>query len=90
MRAEAGGIKWDALRKRLVRARTIAPLFRTAEFTQDFESVVQQVLHAALEEQSGQTLPQTGSVADTIPAAPKTKSKKKTKKTKKKSKKKGK
>jgi hypothetical protein len=81
VRAESGGVKWDALRRRLVRARTTAPLFRTANFTQDFEGVVQQVLRTALEETEGQTLPQTSRGTETMSKKKTTKKKKKKKKT---------
>ena len=78
LRAEAGGVKWDALRKRLVRARTTAPLFRTADFTRDFEGVLQRLLRSALEEKSDQLkLPQSS--GETTPAAKKQKNKKKKK-----------
>ena len=43
-RAEGGGVKWDVLRKRLVRARATAPLFRTEDFTRDFEGVLRDLL----------------------------------------------
>lgn len=60
-----------------MRARTTAPLFRTADFTKDLEGVVQQLLRKALEENAHQSLPQATGETENIPLAKKKKKAKK-------------
>ena len=80
-RAEAGGIQWDALRNRLVRARTTAPLFRTADFTREFEGVLQDLLRKAVVGETARTTTTTATATTAPPSTKKKKKKKKKKKT---------
>ena len=73
-RAERGGMGWDALRKRLVRARRTAPLFRTKDFARDMEEVIRALLRTELRGAGVADAPQGGK--------PKKKKKKKKKKAK--------
>ena len=51
---------WDALRKRLVRARRTAPLFRTKDFARDMEEVIRALLRTELRGAGAADAPQGG------------------------------